>query len=185
MKRDIAAAQDYLVEHEHICSLDNPPVIREYLTASEEDRGIFEVLLKTYKTNTVLKAKQAWYEWKREFLEMVRPDVEAILGDMQEVSLGSAGRLAIGMRCCGIKLMRRTQNVSTRWTNRPKNCFPSSKPDWKAWRQSCRKNVLRLARLQSVITMNCQTLKLPLPSKRECFVPLGVSQHLVNTVTDV
>jgi len=86
MKRDIAAAQEYLVEHEHICSLDNPPVIREYLTASEEDRGIFEVLLKTYKTNTVLKAKEAWYEWKREFLEMVRPDVEAILSGMQEVS---------------------------------------------------------------------------------------------------
>jgi kinetochore protein Spc7/SPC105 len=99
MKRDIASAQEYLVEHEHICSLDNPPVIREYLMASEEDRGIFEVLLKTYKTNTVLKAKQAWYEWKREFLEMVRPDVEAILGDMQEVSFTHP--TAHGAKCAG------------------------------------------------------------------------------------
>ena len=162
MKNDIATAQAYVVEQEHICSLDNPPVIREYLTASEEDRAIFEVLLKTYKTNTVLKAKEAWYEWKRGFLEMVRPDVEAILVGMQMVC-PTTNLTAI----MAVVLTVRTRNDSRAWKSRRMSFCQNSKLVSRRWRRKFTGSEWLWARLQSVTKMSWPTSKLPLLSRRE------------------
>ena len=86
MKEDIQSGQADLSETDHICNLDNPPVIREYLSASDEDRALFEMTFKAFKTNTQLKARERWYDWKTDLMAKVRPDVEELLSGMREVS---------------------------------------------------------------------------------------------------
>lgn len=73
-------------ELERARSLHNPLVIRHYLAATDEEKVLFEDTFKAFKTNTSLKAKERWYEWKHQIIERLRPDVEALLEDMQEVS---------------------------------------------------------------------------------------------------
>ena len=86
MKDDIKQGQADLLATEDSCTLDNPPVIREYLSASEEDRQLFEMTFKAFKTNTQLKAREGWYDWKMSLMGKVRPDVEEMVLGMKEVS---------------------------------------------------------------------------------------------------
>lgn len=88
MAEDIKIAQDDLREHEEICKLENPTAIQQYLAAPEEERPVFEALFKSYKTNTTLRAKEGWYTWRKEVLDVVRPDLEAVVTGMREVSVG-------------------------------------------------------------------------------------------------
>ena len=87
MKDDITSGQSDLTATESLYDLNNPPVIREYLSASDEDKQLFEMTFKAFKTNTQLKAKESWYVWKMELLGLVRPDIKEILGGMRSVSL--------------------------------------------------------------------------------------------------
>ena len=98
MKDDITSGQADLHETDSLCSIDNPPVIREYLSASEEDKGLFEMTFKAFKTNTQLKAKERWYDWKMSLMERVRPDVAELLEGMREVSEMS---ICVTMYCDG------------------------------------------------------------------------------------
>lgn len=66
--------------------MHNPMVIRHYLAATDEEKVLFEGTFKAFKTHTGLRAKERWYEWKHEIIERLRPDVENLLADMQEVS---------------------------------------------------------------------------------------------------
>jgi hypothetical protein len=43
MKRDYEAGQETLEAIDREASEDNPPVIRDYLAASDEEKGVFEV----------------------------------------------------------------------------------------------------------------------------------------------
>ncbi len=86
MKDDISSGQSDLAATEQICDLDNPPVIREYLSASDEDKQLFEMTFKAFKTNTQLKARERWYDWKMGLMGRVRPDVEEMLAGMRDVS---------------------------------------------------------------------------------------------------
>jgi len=94
MAEDIKIAQDDLREHEEICKLENPTAIQQYLAAPEEERPVFEALFKSYKTNTTLRAKEGWYTWRKEVLDVVRPDLEAVLSGMRQVS---SGAMIVGM----------------------------------------------------------------------------------------
>lgn len=61
---------------------ENPIVVREYLSANDEERPIFEMMLREYKANTVLRARSSWYDWKTSIMERIRPDVRAIRDEM-------------------------------------------------------------------------------------------------------
>ena len=85
MREDISSGQSDLAATEQDCDLDNPPVIREYLSASDEDKQLFEMTFKAFKTNTQLKAREKWYDWKTELMGSVMPHVEEMLAGMGEV----------------------------------------------------------------------------------------------------
>ncbi len=80
-----------MVETESLSSLHNPPVIKEYLSASDEDKLLFEMTFKAFKTNTQLKARERWYDWKMGVMEKIRPDVEEMLDGMREVGTSFPG----------------------------------------------------------------------------------------------
>ena len=86
MKSDISESASQLAQTELDCSVHNPPVIKEYLSAGDEEKKIFELTFKAFKTNTQLKARERWYDWKMDLMGRVRPDVEEVLGCMQDVS---------------------------------------------------------------------------------------------------
>ena len=87
MKDDIKESQAQLQATEEDCDTHNPPVIREYLSATDDDKQLFEMTFKAFKTNTQLKARERWYDWKQGLMERVRPDVEDMLKGMQEVKI--------------------------------------------------------------------------------------------------
>lgn len=86
MRDDITTGSRALAAQEAICDQLNPPVIVDYLSASDEDKALFELTFKAFKTNTQLKARERWYDWKMGLMERVRPDVEEHLDLMREVS---------------------------------------------------------------------------------------------------
>ncbi|WVO16910.1 hypothetical protein L204_104596 [Cryptococcus depauperatus] len=83
LRDDIKTGNDELSLVSARCDLDSPPVIQEYLLASDEDKQLFEMTFKSYKTNTHLKAREMWYDWKWQLLETIKPDVESMLNDMK------------------------------------------------------------------------------------------------------
>lgn len=86
MHSDITTGLAELAQTEADCSAHNPPVIREYLSASDEDKQLFEMTFKAYKSNTQLKARERWYGWKMGLMERVREDVVEVWEGMKEVS---------------------------------------------------------------------------------------------------
>lgn len=54
MKRDYEAGQETLEAIDREASEDNPPVIRDYLAASDEEKGVFEVGFQTRRVETKL-----------------------------------------------------------------------------------------------------------------------------------
>jgi kinetochore protein Spc7/SPC105 len=86
MKADITESATQLAQTETDCSVHNPPVIKEYLSAGDDEKKIFELTFKAFKTNTQLKARERWYNWKMDLMARVRPDVEEVFGQMMEVS---------------------------------------------------------------------------------------------------
>lgn len=89
IKSDITSGQSDLASTESIYSQSNPPVIKEYLAANDEDKQLFELTFKAFKTNTQLKARSKWYEWKAGILENIRPDVEEVYNEVKDVSPSS------------------------------------------------------------------------------------------------
>jgi len=82
MQADIADMGTELGEIEAKLDEDNPIVVREYLSAGEDERGIFEMMLREYKTNTMHCARSNWYDWKRSIMERIRPDIQQIRDEM-------------------------------------------------------------------------------------------------------
>ncbi|OCF35950.1 hypothetical protein I316_02445 [Kwoniella heveanensis BCC8398] len=66
------------------CEEHQPPVISEYLSASDEDKQLFEMTFKSFKTNTHLRAKERWYTWKKQLIDTIEPDVKKMLKGMRE-----------------------------------------------------------------------------------------------------
>lgn len=86
MRADIMSGQSDLAATESLCSMNNPPVIQEYLAASAEDKQLFEMTFKAFKTNTQLKAKGRWYDWHMGLMEKIIPDVKEMYDGMKAVS---------------------------------------------------------------------------------------------------
>ncbi|WWC65016.1 uncharacterized protein I303_107630 [Kwoniella dejecticola CBS 10117] len=84
LRDDIRIGQSELDLFESRCDEDSPPVIQEYLSATDEDKQLFELTFKSFKTNTQLKAKELWYDWKLQLMQTIKPDVEAMMVGMQE-----------------------------------------------------------------------------------------------------
>ncbi|KIY32951.1 kinetochore protein Spc7/SPC105 [Cryptococcus gattii E566] len=82
--QDIKTGNEELAAVSARCDIDSPPVIQEYLAASDEDKQLFEMTFKSFKTNTHLKAKEMWYDWMWQLLETIKPDVETVLMGMKE-----------------------------------------------------------------------------------------------------
>lgn len=83
--QDIQTGDEELAAVSARCDIDSPPVIQEYLAASDEDKQLFEMTFKSFKTNTHLKAKEMWYDWMWQLLETIKPDVQTVLTGMKEV----------------------------------------------------------------------------------------------------
>ncbi|KAK4685733.1 hypothetical protein P7C73_g4411, partial [Tremellales sp. Uapishka_1] len=84
MAADIQEGLEALMQTEAHADLHNPPVIQEYLSASDEDRPLFEMTFKNFKRNVVLKARERWYDWKSELMKTMKPNVEAVWEGMKE-----------------------------------------------------------------------------------------------------
>ncbi|OXG77477.1 kinetochore protein Spc7/SPC105 [Cryptococcus neoformans A2-102-5] len=82
--QDIQTGDEELAAVSARCDIDSPPVIQEYLAASDEDKQLFEMTFKSFKTNTHLKAKEMWYDWMWQLLETIKPDVQTVLTGMKE-----------------------------------------------------------------------------------------------------
>ena len=94
MRGDILAGNAEIQATEVDCGTRNPPVIREYLSATDEDRRLFEMTFKAYRHSGQLRARERWYGWKKMTMEQVALDVRAMVDKMREVSiLCSRGRL--------------------------------------------------------------------------------------------
>jgi kinetochore protein Spc7/SPC105 len=91
MREDIKAGHEELSATERLSSTHNPPVIKDYLSAPDEEKQLFEMTFKQFKTNTLLKARERWYDWKMSLIGKIRPDVEELLRGMQAVSGLSGG----------------------------------------------------------------------------------------------
>ncbi|ORY27998.1 Spc7 kinetochore protein-domain-containing protein [Naematelia encephala] len=84
MRADIQQSQNDLSATEAICDQVNPRVIKEYLSASDEDKQLFEMTFKAFKTNTQLMVREEWYDWKTKLVERVQPDVKEHLEGMRQ-----------------------------------------------------------------------------------------------------
>lgn len=86
IKNDITGGQADLASTESIYSQDNPSVIKEYLAANDDDKQLFELTFKTFKTHMQLKAREKWYDWKFGVMENIRPSVEEVYVEVKQVS---------------------------------------------------------------------------------------------------
>ncbi|WVR08768.1 hypothetical protein IAU60_005826 [Kwoniella sp. DSM 27419] len=84
LRDDIKSAAVELRSFEERCDEDSPPVIQEYLSATDDDKQLFEMTFKSFKTNTHLKAKEMWYDWKLQLMETIQPDVQNMMAQMQD-----------------------------------------------------------------------------------------------------
>ncbi|WVQ95379.1 hypothetical protein IAU59_002476 [Kwoniella sp. CBS 9459] len=80
----IRSGSDQLTSFEARCEEVQPPVIAEYLSATDEDKQLYEMAFKSFKTYRQLKAKEAWYDWRYQMMETMQPDIEAMMQGMQE-----------------------------------------------------------------------------------------------------
>ncbi|KAL1412464.1 hypothetical protein Q8F55_000209 [Vanrija albida] len=83
MRADIDAGKEELASTEAICDAENPAVVREYLSANDEDRQLFEFTLREFKANTQLRARSQWYDWKQSLMERIIPDFKEIVEEMK------------------------------------------------------------------------------------------------------
>lgn len=93
MRKDIENGQTELEQYDRDISEDNPPVIREYLAANDEEKGFFELTIKNLKTNAHLIAREKWYDWRQSIVTQMRPAVNTYLEGLKEVrpALDAAG----------------------------------------------------------------------------------------------
>ncbi|KAJ9096114.1 hypothetical protein QFC19_007340 [Naganishia cerealis] len=84
MKRDYEAGQETLEAIDKEASEDNPDVIRDYLAASDEEKGVFETVILNLKRNAHLIAREKWYNWKQTLVSQIQPIVEAHMEGLKE-----------------------------------------------------------------------------------------------------
>lgn len=84
MRKDIETGQKELEQYDIDISEDNPPVVREYLAASDEDKGFFELTIKNLKTNAHLVAREKWYDWRQSIVNQLKPAVNQYLENLKE-----------------------------------------------------------------------------------------------------
>lgn len=126
MKRDILATAADLQATEDDCSKHNPPVIRDYLSASDEDRPLFEMTFKGFKAITQLKAKARWYGWRIDLMQRLKPDVEAVWEGMKEVShVTRAQHIVVQSTAATTTLTVRIRRGWTRCRSRLQSCCPN------------------------------------------------------------
>lgn len=68
LKRYISEGIEALNSYEREVDNENPPVIVDYLLASEDMRVRIEAQLKIVKNNSRLDAKRVWYGWRKELV---------------------------------------------------------------------------------------------------------------------
>lgn len=68
LKRYISEGIEALNSYEREVDNENPPVIVDYLLASEDMRVRIEAQLKIVKNNSRLNAKRVWYGWRKELV---------------------------------------------------------------------------------------------------------------------
>ncbi|WVF67854.1 hypothetical protein IAT40_002615 [Kwoniella sp. CBS 6097] len=84
LRDDIRSSSEMLADFEVQCVENQAPAIAEYLSANDDEKQLYEMAFKRFKTNTHLKAKGRWYDWRVQLLETVQPDVQNTLQGMQE-----------------------------------------------------------------------------------------------------
>lgn len=90
MRKDIENGHAELEQYDHDISEDNPPVIREYLAANDEEKGFFELTIKNLKTNAHLIAREKWYDWRQSIVKQIKPAVSTYLEGFKDVRTAQA-----------------------------------------------------------------------------------------------
>jgi hypothetical protein len=98
MKGEVQNNDQFLKDLEAACSDQNPLVVTEYLRADPYYKEVFESTFKAQQSHARLQAQAKWHQWVMTWLPTLRPEMEALLGGMREVSplvkccdLGEAG----------------------------------------------------------------------------------------------
>ncbi|KAK4141877.1 uncharacterized protein C8A04DRAFT_13710 [Dichotomopilus funicola] len=69
LKKYISEGRRIVREIETETFEENPPLFREYLTATPEFRGLMDTQFKNVKTHARLLSKAMWYEWRMKLLQ--------------------------------------------------------------------------------------------------------------------
>ncbi|KAI9797691.1 MAG: hypothetical protein M1833_005352 [Piccolia ochrophora] len=82
LKRYISEGRSIVREIEADTFEANPPLFREYMSASSDVRFIMDNQFKNVKTNARLQSKAMWYEWRMKLLEGLKEGLSRINQDM-------------------------------------------------------------------------------------------------------
>ena len=84
LKKYISEGRSIVHEIEVDTYEENPPLFREYLSASPEIRAIMDTQFKNVKTHARLLSKAMWYEWRMKLLDGLKDGLLRISRDLDE-----------------------------------------------------------------------------------------------------
>lgn len=84
LKKYISEGRNILREIETETFEENPPLFREYLSATADMRVLMDNQFKNVKTHSRLLSKAMWYEWRMKLLEGLRDGLQRIDQGMAE-----------------------------------------------------------------------------------------------------
>lgn len=82
LKKYIAEGRRMVKEIEEDTFEDNPPLFKEYMTASADVKALMDNQFKNVKTHARLLSKAMWYEWRMKLQEGLREGLFKISDDM-------------------------------------------------------------------------------------------------------
>ncbi|MCJ1251136.1 hypothetical protein MMC30_008367 [Trapelia coarctata] len=86
LKKYISEGRSIVHEIEVDTFEENPPLFREYLSASPEIKAIMDTQFKNVKTHARLLSKAMWYEWRMKLLDGLKDGLLRISRDLDEDS---------------------------------------------------------------------------------------------------
>ncbi|KAI5300563.1 hypothetical protein KEM56_002355 [Ascosphaera pollenicola] len=83
LKKYIAEGRNIIRSIEEETFADNPPLFKEYMSASPDIRALMDNQFRNVKTNARLQSKAMWYEWRMKLLDGLKQGLDKHLEDMK------------------------------------------------------------------------------------------------------
>ncbi|KAI9662654.1 MAG: hypothetical protein M1831_002697 [Alyxoria varia] len=84
LKKYIGEGRNVIREIEVETVDENPPIFREYTSASPRDRAFMDTQFRNMKSNARLLSKATWYEWRMKLLEGLQESLAETVTGMQQ-----------------------------------------------------------------------------------------------------